>query len=874
MCVATFDALVLNIKKSPLTSPLATTYEFIVPSQPPTGVLSINLHGTRRLKVPEPCEESCYSPREADSNPWLPYTIIEYEQFHISAEYEFYGYGLLSWAKPREGSFKFEVADRSSELAVRIFVRRFDARGALEIVPLGFIKVNPITESEDGDGEDAKRIPVQGGTGRECVIIKTSYLEKTVPPLHDTEVWRVHGEMGSSDLVYVQKTDTNRSYGMNTVPITTDIAPSSELVHRIEHPYIAPLKFAFKSAKGLSLLSPLGSGGPLYHHLQRTRRFSVDQARFYAAELLCALEYLHDKHIILAHLNMEDLFLDSPGHLSLCKPSLFSQESQDSDIVVPGISAYPAPESVNSQNVSRAADWWAFGIILYEMLTGLPPFHDQDVDKRQLKMRHDQVHFEGLPPTAKDILIKLLEKDPLSRLGGKNGAPEIKNHPFFQDTNWHDLLQRTYTTPFKPHDAKTDFWPGANEYDSDRGRKVEEKIENGKAYRRVVDAPWPRCEWKQTGWVKDGSAEDDSDGPSSPTREDFDDGWTLSWDPTSYRFTFHNRFTGESSPGRLSERRIESEPAAFAPTASSPSCETPPLSERKAALATALVAGYGVHVFAQILQYGSDWDLSTPILTYKQPHNPRIPFDEVEVIPLEWAVEHNRLDLVRLFLAHGADPNVTVEPREGPALVKAVRRRNKKLVEVLAQKTDRVSGTRALQLAVEKQYSDIVDILLANGVQCNFEESDRPLPDRPCMSGYKDPHETIQLEAEHFAPPLLLAARSGNADLLKTLLAHGADPDTPYHGIPGFRPESDGSGLKVQASFTCGRVIQSAMEYGQSEIVHILLDAGADINLPRPVWPVPVWPIGGHVCEPVPRAVYLEVTAGLEAAIALRGEAR
>ncbi|EEP82137.1 predicted protein [Uncinocarpus reesii 1704] len=142
------------------------------------------------------------------------------------------------------------------------------------------------------------------------------------------------------------------------------------------------------------------------------------------------------------------------------------------------------------------------------------------------------------------------------------------------------------------------------------------------------------------------------------------------------------------------------------------------------------------------------------------------------------------------------------------------------------------------------------------------------------MSGYKDPWETRQLEAEHFTPPLLLAARSGNTDLVKALLAYGANPNTPYHGIGGLRRDSDGSGLKAQAGFTCGRVIQSAMEYGHPEIVQLLLDAGADINLPRPVWPVPVWPVGGHVCEPVPRAVYLEVTAGLEAAMSARREAR
>ena len=876
-----------------LTLPLVT-YEVIVPSQlagpPGIGILSVRLNCADGLMIPEPCKESGYE--VAGNSPWLPYAVVEYEQFQISIESEYCFHRRVFWSKPRtgyhgsDGKFKFDVST-SSELFVRMFAGRSDAEAGLQIVPLGFITLNPFTDNRPGGGNNHQWIPVQDGSGK--MAIDVSYLEKEVPPLEDTKIWCVHGETGSSDLVYVEKRDSNRCYGMKTVPIVLEVGSASELAHRLEHPFIAPLKFAFKSSKGLSLLSPLASGGPLSHHLQRVRRFDLGRARFYAAELLCALGYLHDKHIILTHLNMEDIFLDSPGHLSLCNPSLFFLEVKDI-IIVPGVSAYPAPELVNNQAAPQAADWWAFGIILYEMLTGLPPFYDQDINKRQLKiLGDDPVYPEELPPAAKDILVKLLDKNPLNRLGAKNGASDIKDHPFFQGTNWNDILQRKYTTPFKPHDAATDFWPGTYEYDPDRGRRVEEKIENGKVYQRIVGASWPRCEWSQTGWVRDGSAEDDLDRPSSPIRDDHDDdGWELLWDPTSYRFSFWNRFTGETSPGRLPDRclrtclwRIPQDPPAVPPAATDPSCRSPPLSERKAALAAALVAGYGVRVFSQILRYGNDLNLDIPILLYDQPHRPKEgirhsidSFHEVRLAPLEWAVEHKRLDLVNLFLAHGADANFTIEPVEGPAIVKAVRLRNQKLVEALVRKTNRVSGTTALLLAVKKQCSVIVKTLLANGVQCDFEESDRPLPKRPLPDYGNGPDEPTPLEAEHFTPPLLLAARFGNAELVKALLAHGADPNVPYHSVPGLCRDRDGSGLKVTASFTCGRVIQSAMEYGHSEIVQLLLDAGADISLPHPVWPAHAWPVGGHICEPVPRAECLEVTAGLEAAVAARKKAR
>lgn len=132
---------------------------------------------------------------------------------------------------------------------------------------------------------------VQGGTG--SVKLEVSYLEKKVLSLEDSGVWRVRREVYIGDLVRVEKCDTCRVFAMRTIR-TPDAVPRPEAARRIGHPFITPLEFVFKSPKGLCLLSPVANSGHLFSYLRRERRFKDDRAKVCAAELTCALEYLHN----------------------------------------------------------------------------------------------------------------------------------------------------------------------------------------------------------------------------------------------------------------------------------------------------------------------------------------------------------------------------------------------------------------------------------------------------------------------------------------------------------------------------------------------------------------------------------------------------
>lgn len=151
-----------------------------------------------------------------------------------------------------------------------------------------------------------------------------------------------------------------------------------------------------------------------------------------------------------------------------------------------------------------------------------------------------------------------------------------------------------------------------------------------------------------------------------------------------------------------------------------------------------------------------------------------------------------------------------------------------------------MASTRALGLAVDRCDQSMLELLLENGVQCDFKEGDRPNPQHPDdLSQYGGRLD----EPKEFKPPLIRAVQKGNTDLVRLLLLHGADPNVACHEL-----------------CCCCRAIELAVKAERLEIVQLLLDSGADISLPQSVWDVP-----GHECELLSRADYLRLMAKLQA---------
>lgn len=278
--------------------------------------------------------------------------------------------------------------------------------------------------------------------------------------IEDFDLLKVVGKGSFGKVMQVRKIDTQRIYALKTIR-KAHIVSRSEVNHtlaertvlaQIDNPFIVPLKFSFQSPEKLYLVLAFINGGELFHHLQREGRFDLNRARFYTAELLCALECLHQFNVIYRDLKPENILLDYTGHIALCDFGLckLNMDSQDKTNTFCGTPEYLAPELLLGKGYTKVVDWWTLGVLFYEMLTGLPPFYDQNTNEMYRKIMHEPLRFpDDMDREARSLLTGLLERDPAKRLG-VNGAAEIKAHPFFAQIDWKRLMNKKYAAPFKP----------------------------------------------------------------------------------------------------------------------------------------------------------------------------------------------------------------------------------------------------------------------------------------------------------------------------------------------------------------------------------------------------------------------------------------
>lgn len=196
--------------------------------------------------------------------------------------------------------------------------------------------------------------------------------------------------------------------------------------------------------------------------MQKEHTFEPNRARFYTAELLCALECLHGFNVIYRDLKPENILLDYTGHIALCDFGLCKLDMKDQDRTNTfcGTPEYLAPELLNGNGYTKSVDWWTLGVLLFEMVTGLPPYYHENTSEMYKRILNDPLVFpDSLKPSSsgrdphrdlRDLLTKLLDRDPNARLGAK-GAEMIKAHDFFREIDWRKLLARKYEAPFKPN---------------------------------------------------------------------------------------------------------------------------------------------------------------------------------------------------------------------------------------------------------------------------------------------------------------------------------------------------------------------------------------------------------------------------------------
>ncbi|KAF7722694.1 Serine/threonine kinase [Apophysomyces ossiformis] len=223
--------------------------------------------------------------------------------------------------------------------------------------------------------------------------------------------------------------------------------------NREQHPFLINLHSSFQTETRVYFVMEYVSGGDLMMHIQR-ETFSEKRARFYACEVLLALEYFHKHGIIYRDLKLDNIMLCMDGHIKiadygLCKENMWFNSTTNTFCGTP---EFMAPEILLDHRYGRAVDWWAFGVLLYEMLLGQSPFRGEDEDEIFEAVLEDEILYPiNMSRHSVSICQKLLERTPSRRLGsGKADGLEVRAHPFFSGVNWEDMLAKKVTPPFLP----------------------------------------------------------------------------------------------------------------------------------------------------------------------------------------------------------------------------------------------------------------------------------------------------------------------------------------------------------------------------------------------------------------------------------------
>ncbi|CAD0198437.1 unnamed protein product [Chrysodeixis includens] len=234
------------------------------------------------------------------------------------------------------------------------------------------------------------------------------------------------------------------------------------------HPYLCHLFATFQTDSHLFFVMEYLNGGDLMFHIQQSGRFPESRARFYAAEIVSGLKFLHKRGIVYRDLKLDNILLDFEGHVriadfGMCKLQIYLDKTADTFCGTPD---YMAPEIIKGLKYNQTVDWWSFGVLLYEMLIGQSPFSGCDEDELFWSICNEMPSYPRfLSQEALTILTRLLDKDARTRLGGTECMHgEIRDQDFFHPIHWDRLERRELEAPFRPrvrHPMDTQYFDRA-----------------------------------------------------------------------------------------------------------------------------------------------------------------------------------------------------------------------------------------------------------------------------------------------------------------------------------------------------------------------------------------------------------------------------
>lgn len=316
------------------------------------------------------------------------------------------------------------------------------------------------------EGSDSEDTPESNSISKSKSMVSAATDDTPDPELSDFVILKMLNKGGFGKVFLVKNTIDNKYYAMKRIrkdllietgQIENTMNEKTVLL-RLQNPFLLGMSYAYQSEFRLYFFLEYISGGDLYDNLVKVKRFQEDQVKFIAAQIAIALGYLHENKIVHRDLKPENVLVKPDGYVVLADFGLakFLDEKADLAQTMCGTPEYMAPEILKGKPQSYTVDWWTFGVLIYELVTGRSPFkHKNDRKLRKLITRgkfpwpDPEKHKIMLSDEVQDIIKKLLNPDASQRLGA-GGVNEIMKHPWFKDINFEDICNRKVKPTYLP----------------------------------------------------------------------------------------------------------------------------------------------------------------------------------------------------------------------------------------------------------------------------------------------------------------------------------------------------------------------------------------------------------------------------------------